>query len=239
MRWAVLAVVLSACSGRPEVPILTHHSISRGGDEFAVPPDRFEAELDALARSGLRTVSFHDWLDGKPLPPHPVILTFDDGYEDAYSTAFPALRARGMTATFFLVPSWIGADAAHRVVRKEGGATVRYLVWPEAVAMSAAGMEIGSHGESHLRLSGLSDQQVREEALQSRLEIEAHLHRPVEVFAYPYSASRTRLRTALRDAGYRAAVSGSAHGGADRYELFRRGVYARTSVEEVVREIAR
>jgi peptidoglycan/xylan/chitin deacetylase (PgdA/CDA1 family) len=239
MRWAALAVVLCACSERPQIPILTHHSISRSSDEFAISPGKLDAELDALARSGFHTVSFHEWLEGKPLPPRPVILTFDDGFEDAYSAAMPALRARGMTATFFVVPTWIGADAAHRVVREKDGITYRHLVWPEIEAMSSAGMEIGSHGERHLRLSRLPDDKVREEALQSRLEIEAHLHRPVEVFAYPYSSSRTRLRSALRDAGYRAAVSGSAHGGADRYELYRRGIYASTEVEGFVREIGR
>jgi peptidoglycan/xylan/chitin deacetylase (PgdA/CDA1 family) len=239
MRWLSLAVALCACSTRPVVPILTHHSVSHGGDEFAVSPESFEAELDALSRAGLRTVSFHDWLDGKPLPPHPVILTFDDGYEDAYTTVLPALRARGMTAIFFVVPAWIGPDAAHRVVHQDGGRTTRYLVWPEVSALSAAGMEIGSHGERHLPLSTLPDEKVREEVVESRKEIEAHLHRPVEVFAYPFSASRRRLRSVLRDAGYRAAVSGPAHGGSNRFELFRSGVYARTTVEEVIREAAR
>jgi len=239
MRGAILAALLCACSTRPQVPILTHHSVSRGGDEFAVAPEKFEAELDALSRAGVRTVSFHDWLDGKPLPPHPVILTFDDGYEDAYTTVLPALRARGMTATFFVVPAWIGPDAAHRVVHQDDGRTSRYLVWPEVSALSAAGMEIGSHGERHLRLSTLPIEQVREEVVESRTEIEAHLHRPVEVFAYPFSASRRRLRSALREAGYRAAVSGQAHGGSNRFELFRSGVYAGTAVEEVVREAAR
>ena len=239
MRWAVLAVVLCACSERPQVPILAHHSVSRSGDEFAIPPEKLDAELDALGRSGFRTVSFHDWLDGKPLPPRPVILTFDDGYEDAWSTVLPALRTRSMTATFFLVPAWIGADAAHRVVREENGSTFRHLVWPEVAAMVDAGMEIGSHGERHLPLSRLPREKVREEALQSRLEIEAHLRRPVEVFAYPYNSSRHYLRALLRDAGYRAAVSGSAHGGADRYELFRWGVYSGTQAEDVVRDIAR
>jgi len=43
----------------------------------------------------------------------------------------------------------------------------------------------------------------------------------------------------LREAGYRAAVSGSVHGGADRYELFRRGMYTATPIEEVLREMAR
>jgi len=240
MRWVALVLVLAcACVGRPPVAILTHHSISQSGDDFAVSPAKFAAELDALARSGCRTISFHDWLEGKPLPPRAVILTFDDGYEDGYSTALPELQARGMVGTFFVVPGWIGADASHRVVRAQDGVAARYLVWPEVEALAAAGMEIGSHGETHTRLPGLPDEKLREEVVRSRLELEAHLHRPIEVFAYPFNASRRDLRSVVRGAGYRAAVSGSVHGGADRYELFRSGVYAKTTVEEVVREVAR
>jgi peptidoglycan/xylan/chitin deacetylase (PgdA/CDA1 family) len=168
-----------------------------------------------------------------------VILTFDDGYEDAYSTALPALRARGMIGTFFVVPAWIGADAEHRVVHQASGITVRYLVWPEVLALSDAGMEIGSHGERHLRMPDLPEEEERAEALESRLEIESHLHRPVEVFAYPFDASRRGLRSVLRAAGYRAAVSGPVHGGSNRYELFRRGVYAATALDEVLREVVR
>jgi len=239
MRGAVLLLVVCACAQRPQVPILAHHSISRNGDGFAIAPERFAAELDALAGSGCRTVSFHEWLDGKPLPPRPVILTFDDGYEDAYTTALPELRARGMVGTFFVVAGWIGADALHRVVREEGGVSRRYLVWPEVEALSAAGMEIGSHGEHHRRLSNLPEHEAREEAVESRRKLESRLHRPVEVFAYPYGSSRQELHAVLREAGYRAAVSGSVHGGADRYELFRRGVYAATPIEEMLREIVR
>jgi peptidoglycan/xylan/chitin deacetylase (PgdA/CDA1 family) len=240
MRGAVLLVVCAcACTQRPQVPILTHHSISRSGDGFAIAPERFAAELDALARSGCRTISFHEWLDGKPLPPRPVILTFDDGYEDAYTTALPALRARRMVGTFFVVSGWIGADADHRVVREEAGVSRRYLVWPEVEALSVANMEIGSHGEHHRRMSHLPEDEARKEAVESRRELESHLHRPVEVFAYPYGSSRQVLRAVLREAGYRAAVSGSVHGGADRFELFRRGVYAGTQIDQLVSEVAR
>ena len=239
MRWAALLAVACACAQRPQIPILAHHSISRSGDSFAIAPEKFAQELDALARSGFRTISFREWLEGKPLPPRPVILTFDDGYEDAYSTALPELRARGMIGTFFVVPAWIGADAAHRVVHESAGTTVRYLVWPEVLALSAAGMEIGSHGERHLRMPELPVEEARAEAVESRLELESHLHRPVEVFAYPFGASRHGLRAVLREAGYRAAVSGAVHGGTDRYELFRSGVYAGTAVDEVLREVAR
>jgi peptidoglycan/xylan/chitin deacetylase (PgdA/CDA1 family) len=239
MRWAALLLAACACTQRPQVAILTHHSISRIADGFAITPEMFAAELDALSRAGCRTVSFHEWLEGKPLPPRAVILTFDDGYEDAYSAALPALRARGMIGTFFVVPTWVGQDSAHRVVQEESGIERRYLVWPEVKTLSEAGMEIGSHGERHVSLSNLPEDEAREEALRSRREIEAHLGRPVEVFAYPFNSSRHRLRSVLKDAGYRAAVSGSQHGGTDRYELFRQGIYPGAVIEEVVRDVAR
>jgi peptidoglycan/xylan/chitin deacetylase (PgdA/CDA1 family) len=239
MKWAALLVVACACTQRPQVPILTHHSISRIVDGFAITPEMFAAELDALARSGCRTISFHEWLEGKPLPARPVILTFDDGYEDAYSTALPELRARGMVGTFFVVPGWVGQDAAHRVVHQDSGIERRFLVWPEVEALNAAGMEIGSHGERHVRLSDVPEEVAREEVLRSRLEIEAHLGRTVEVFAYPFNSSRHRLRSVLKNAGYRAAVSGALHGGTNRYELFRQGIYPGAVVEDVVRDIAR
>src|SRR5712692_8473874 len=129
LRAALLLLLLAggaAC--RPDVPILTWHSIGGDGDEFTVSEAAFAAQLDALRNAGFHPVTFHEWLEhedrGAPLPDKPILLTFDDGYQDALTAALPALRARGMRATFFLVSAWIGADEAHR---SQGGAGGRYL----------------------------------------------------------------------------------------------------------------
>src|SRR5205814_1261065 len=50
MSWVALAVVLCACSERPQVPILTHHSIWRGADERGRDGDRLPRR-GALAAS--------------------------------------------------------------------------------------------------------------------------------------------------------------------------------------------
>jgi len=231
----LLAAGGAAC--RPDVPILTWHSIGGAGDELTVSEAAFAAQLDALRNAGFHTVTFHEWLEhedrGAPLPEKPILLTFDDGYQDALTAALPALRAHGMRATFFVVTQWIGPDEAHRSARGEPGR--RYLSWPEVRALAAAGMEIGSHGATHRRLPGLTGQEALEEMATSKRELEARLVTPVEVFAYPYNASRRRLRALSREAGYRAAVSGSDHGGADRYELYRSGVQHGTSPEQMLR----
>ncbi|HEX9603025.1 MAG TPA: polysaccharide deacetylase family protein [Myxococcales bacterium] len=232
----LLAAGGAAC--RPDVPILTWHSIGGAGDELTVSEAAFAAQLDALRNAGFHTVTFHEWLEhedrGASLPEKPILLTFDDGYQDALTAALPALRARGMRGTFFLVSRWIGLDESHRFSQGGPGSPRRYLVWPEVRALAAAGMEIGSHGATHARLPDLTEQQALGELTGSRRELETGLGAPVEVFAYPYNASRRRLRALVRKAGYRAAVSGSAHGGADRYELHRTGVQRSTSPEQLL-----
>ena len=100
------------------VPILMYHYLSTPpGDadiyrrDLSVAPELFAQQLDRLQSEGFTTISFYDFMQalttGAPLPEKPVILTFDDGYRDNYENAFPALRDRGMTATFFVVTDFI------------------------------------------------------------------------------------------------------------------------------------
>lgn len=231
------AAILAGCSRRPDVPIVTWHSVSAAQDGFTVSQDAFAAQLDALQRAGFHTVTFREWLahedKGAALPQKPIILTFDDGYEDAYSVVLPALRARRMRAVFFVVTSLVGADAAHRVIRDEGGTARRYLIWPEVRALAAAGMEIGSHGMHHLRLAELDRAQVLDELKESKQALDRRLGSPVEVLAYPYNSVRRWMVPLAREAGYRAAVAGVAHGNADRFRLYRTGVYRGTTPEQL------
>src|SRR5262249_60938469 len=88
------------------------------------------------------------------MPDKPTLFTSDDGDEDAFTAALPALRARGMRATFFVVSGWIRPDEAHRFTRGETGRSS--LIWPEVRALAAAGMEIGSHGRTRPPPSGPS-----------------------------------------------------------------------------------
>jgi len=100
------------------VPILMYHYVSTppaNADiyrrDLSVPPELFGAHLDRLQADGYTTISLYDLVaylqQGTPLPPKPVLLTFDDGYRDNYENAFPLLRARRMTATFFVVMEFI------------------------------------------------------------------------------------------------------------------------------------
>jgi peptidoglycan/xylan/chitin deacetylase (PgdA/CDA1 family) len=236
---AVAIAMAAACSrSRPSVPILTYHSVSEAADGFTVAPQSFAGQLDALRQAGFQTITFREWLahedKGAALPPHPIILTFDDGYEDAYSTVLPALRSRGMRACFFINTAVVAADAARREARPEDGTTRRYLVWPEVRALADAGMELGSHGATHARLPDLDRSGVVAELRSSKERLETGIGRPIDVFAYPYNSVRRWIEPLVREEGYRAAVAGVAHGSADRFALYRTGVYRDTTPDALL-----
>ena len=167
-RWLPAFLLCLACArGRPPVPILNYHSVAPGGDEFTVAPEEFEHQLDFLVSAGLRTVSLDDLVQHRDVS-RGIVLTFDDGTEDALTRVLPALRKRGMRATFFVITGFVG---------KPG-----YLSWDGVRALAAAGMEIGSHSVDHAHLADESDQRVREELTASKRELESQLHAPLSSF---------------------------------------------------------
>ena len=69
-------------------------------------------ELDWLARTGFHTVDFNDvrayFAGTRPLPTKPVVITFDDGYADLYSAAFPILAEHDFKAVAYIVSGFLG-----------------------------------------------------------------------------------------------------------------------------------
>src|SRR5689334_2504048 len=113
------------------VPILTYHHIASHKGAYYVAPVRFEQELAYLIANDYHTVSmdaYADYLESEgSLPGKPVVLTFDDGYSDAYTMVYPVLKARHMTATFFIITGEVGQPG--------------FLTWDEIKEMAANGME--------------------------------------------------------------------------------------------------
>ena len=116
--------------------------------DLSVSPQNFEAQLRYLQQEGYQTVSLYDLVlhltVGKPLPERPIILTFDDGYADAYTQAFPLLQHYGFTGTFFLTSAPIDAN------------NPAFLSWDNVREMHEAGMamEVHSYDHSDLRSRG-------------------------------------------------------------------------------------
>jgi peptidoglycan/xylan/chitin deacetylase (PgdA/CDA1 family) len=136
---------------------------------FRVAPDLFAAQIATLHRAGYRTVGFQDWISAmtrnEPLPGKPIILTFDDGYQDFLTAAMPILRYYGFSATVFLVAERIGGaadwDAGY-------GEAAPLLSWQEVRALQAAGTEFGCHSAVHRPMTGMHLAELTEDTVRAR-----------------------------------------------------------------------
>ena len=183
------------------VPILMYHYIrvnpdpaDRLGYNLSIAPAEFDRQMSHLAENGYETVSFDQIYDlTRPLPDKPILLTFDDGYADAYTAAFPVLQRYGFQGTFYVITDFVGRPG--------------YLTAEQILEMAAAGMSFGSHAVSHRSLTGLSADRVEQELSRSRAGMENLLQRPVLDFCYPLGRFNQGVRQAVERAGYRSAVT--------------------------------
>lgn len=192
----------SATSSRSvKVPIVAYHSVrayikgeSTYQDAYDITPELLEEQLKYIRDHGYTTITFADVIanfeHGTPLPPKPVILSFDDGWRNEYEHAFPLLKKYNMKGTFFIFTNPIN--------RKE-----HWMTWDEIKEMEAAGMEIGGHSRTHPMLTKIeTDAALDKEISGSKKIIENHLGHPIYAFAYPFGLENERVRGAVGRAGY-------------------------------------
>jgi peptidoglycan/xylan/chitin deacetylase (PgdA/CDA1 family) len=196
----------------PRIPVLLYHRVDTETDRrwrrFCVTPENFAAQMRWLADQGFSAIHLGQLLDyyhhGLPVPPKPVVITFDDGYFCNYSQAFPILRQHGFVATVFLVFNFVRDGI---VAPREG--RQNFLAWPEILAMQEAGWEFHSHGIDHRPMTELSREELEHEIGESKQYLAAKLGRPVEFFCYPWTKFNYAVQEVVRSYGYRGACSGS------------------------------
>ena len=192
---------------RRGTPVLMYHQVGphrRGSslNRWRVPEEDFAAQLDLLARRGVRGVALRDLLDRPEATEPRAVLTFDDGYAGVLARALPHLSSKGFSATVFVVSGKLGG-----VNDWDGETPGEELLTADGVrALAAAGVEIGSHGATHRALTELADDEVEAEVAGSRAALEALTGKPVVSFCYPYGAFDDRAVAAVAKAGYRAAT---------------------------------
>jgi len=182
-----------------DVPVLMFHRVASPATatdavsrDLTVAPATFAAELAWLRTHGyhpIRQAQLFRALElAAPLPPRPVVLTFDDGYVDAATTIAPLLRRYGWPATFFVITGRAGARA--------------FLNWNQIVALDRAGMDVASHTVDHVELPALGAVTRWDEITRSKRALERHLGHPEYWFAYPAGVYDGPSQTDLHRAGY-------------------------------------
>lgn len=217
------------------VAVLAYHAI---GDlradpvlgRYAVTVDEFTTHLDTLQRLRCRFLDVDGLLavvHASSAPPRRgVVLSFDDGYADLWTTVAPELRRRGLPAVAFAVSGALGTtnvwDTPH------GATPLRLLGGSELLRLGGAGIEVGSHSHSHADLTQLSGAELQRELGGSRTELAAAGLPIPRAFSYPYGAVSAPVAAAVREAGYDLGFTlrfGAVRGAADPLRLPRVQMY--------------
>ncbi|MGW2302889.1 polysaccharide deacetylase family protein [Streptomyces sp. NPDC001809] len=191
------------------IPVLLYHAVMEDPPdwigEFTVSPKEFASQLDVIVASGrtaitVGTLAAH-FADGTPLPPRPVVLTFDDGFADLAGPTAEALASRELRSTAYLTTGAITPG--------------RPCLLPPAPMMALAqvplleryGMEVGAHTVTHPQLDTLTPRALRRELRESKLVLEDVLGHEVRHLAYPHGYNSPAVRRAAAAAGYASAVA--------------------------------
>jgi peptidoglycan/xylan/chitin deacetylase (PgdA/CDA1 family) len=203
------------------VAYLMYHELERQGRplcdtaagyrRYVLGERTFEDQLDRLGALGLDGLSVSDALATPDAAA--VALTFDDGCETDLLIAAPALRARGLRATFYITSGFVGRRG--------------YLTPAQIGELAAAGFEIGCHGATHRFLTDLPPDALMRELIEPKARIEDLLGAPVVHLSCPGGRWDARVAEAARRAGYQTVATsrpGTNGAGADRVCLARTAI---------------
>jgi peptidoglycan/xylan/chitin deacetylase (PgdA/CDA1 family) len=181
------------------LPITIYHYIRDYSDptdqlgiNLSVAPETFALQLDQIKKLGYTTITFED-IAKNQLPKKPIMLTFDDGYLDFYTSAFPELKKRNMKAVAYIITSPPSYG--------------EYMTAEQIKEVASYGIEIGSHTISHPNLAAISAIKATEELTISKKSLENIIQKPVISLCYPsgkYDANTIEL---AKTAGYKYAVT--------------------------------
>jgi len=185
------------------VPILLYHHIdtSPTDSRYYVNPEKFEEEIKLLHDWGYSTITTVQLIQaitlGTKLPPRPMLITFDDGHLDNYTTAFPIMQKYGFTGVLYLVYNYLDTD--------------QYMNTVQVLEMVHAGWEVGSHSINHYDLTKLTEDKQHREIVESRQLFEQKLGIPILTFAYPFGYKNPAVLDYAHFAGYIGAMGASGY----------------------------
>lgn len=194
--------------------VLCYHSISdlKGMpiiEEYGIPPQIFRRQLKRLKKWGFNFIDSNElinFLEGRGgLPRRPVLVTFDDCYQDIFGSALPILKEMGIPAVAFAVSNLLGKDNQWDTIN---GAPSQKLLDSEGLReLEREGVEIGSHSRNHPMLNSIDFDQLRKEIFGSVEELEAvGLKRP-RLLAYPYGEYDQNVQRILQNSDIHSAFT--------------------------------
>ncbi len=199
----------------PDVPILMYHAVESAPrppkyKHFYVLADEFAGQMRMLKRAGYTPITFPTLTAARAgtaaLPKNPVLLTFDDGYENLKTSVHPLMEQLGFAYTVFLVSERVGKS--NDWVTPEGFDPTPLLAWDDIAEMQkSTHAHFEAHTATHPKLSTLSPADARRELADSKDVLEQKLQAPISVLCYPYGDVNDTVVSLAEEIGYSQAVT--------------------------------
>ncbi len=176
---------------------------------YNVTPSAFNAQMEFLYSNNYSVMRLEEFIfsltQNRELPHKSVVITFDDGYRNNYTNAFPVLKRYSFPATIFLATNYIGTNNVFPWFNdlRSRNETIKEnwipLSWPEIIEMSQDGITFGSHTCSHSNIRKMNKRRFEEEIERSKDVIEKQIGKQINLFSYPFSFPKYRQ-------GYRGLI---------------------------------
>ncbi len=194
-----------------DVPVLMYHSIADHAvaryQTWTVTPQQFAAQMHYLHSHDYTPITVAQYAicrtQPELLPAKPVVITFDDGYADFYTQAWPILQYYRFVASMYVVT---GLPESTQPTPADL-APIPYMTWAQLHQIQQGGIEVAAHTHSHVKLDTVALPQAEWEICHSKAVLEAKLGRSVTTFAYPYGRYSPAVCAAVKQAGYAAACA--------------------------------
>lgn len=218
-----------------EIPVLMYHRVVEQhlqGSKYNVyiTVADLEQHILNLKRRGFDFTTFQELVKGAR-PRKPIILTFDDGYEDNYRNLLPLLRKHQAKAVIYALADRTLVTNAWDTAHGEIEAPLMNDAQLHECQQSGY-IEIGSHGCSHQHLPQLDTNKASREITESKAILAQIVGDEVVSFAYPYGDYGDREAELVKAAGYTfgiGTVNGPVKLGTDRYRVRRITMFPRTT----------
>ena len=213
------------------IPILLYHSIKAEATtpyrRFSMDPGQFAEQMEHIAAGGYQTLTVSALAavladPTKSMPERPLLITFDDGFEEMHSVVLPVLTRLGLRSTLYVVTGSLGGQSRWLASYGEGDRPM--LSRGQVRDLDEAGVDLGAHGHRHAALDEMPFSDAVREIDTSRLVLEEIVGHPVVTFAYPYGYYTGRIEQHLKTSGFESACAvkqALSHPGDDRFALAR------------------
>jgi peptidoglycan/xylan/chitin deacetylase (PgdA/CDA1 family) len=198
---------ISIRSQDQRIPVIMYHDVIKKRDRHSVwfdcTVDELKEQFEFFKSQNATPISLHDLhahlVAGKPVPPNPVVLTFDDNYQGFFDNAYPLLKEYNYPAAMFVHTNYVGDKTGDHPK----------MDWDELKKLDAEHLvTIGSHTMSHPDdMRTLTPEKQEQELTGSKSVLESHLGHPIPYLAYPDGHNDEVTRDATRRAGYTMAFS--------------------------------